>query len=155
MWRRFYTQMSAPKRLSALALVCLLSVLVAAAASARHSLPPAAPLPPAARPQGVGAIEAEQVTLTPAGLEPSEITRPQGLFVLFVDDRAAVEGIELSLEREGGGRLNALRSRRRQLSWAEEVDLPPGATCCPQGAGPSGGAPSRSHPADAGRSVGG
>jgi hypothetical protein len=115
-----------------LAAACLLSLVCVAAAAARGWLPfrtypraPEAASPPAAVPQA-GQVEVEQLALTPAGFEPSELTRPGGPFRLVVENRSGVDEVELSLESEGGGRANALRSRRRRLSWAEGMNLPAG-----------------------------
>lgn len=115
-------------RAGVIALVFLLAASTAAAYGARRWLrPPAAPeAAPAAGLREGGAVEVEHLTLTPAGFEPAEVARPQGPFALVVEHRAGVEEVELSLEPEGGARLNALRSRRRGISWAEELDLAPG-----------------------------
>jgi hypothetical protein len=114
-------------RTKALALACLLAASGAVTAGARRWLrPPAPTATPAALPEQEGRIEAEHLTLTPAGFEPVEVTRPQGVFALIVENRAGAEEVELSLEREGGGRINARRERRRRLMWEEELDLPPG-----------------------------
>lgn len=112
----------------ALALVCLLAASGAAASGARRWLrPSAAPaVTAAARPREGGRVEAEHLTLMPAGFEPAELTRPPGTFALVVENRAGAEDVELSLRREGGARVDAMRSRKRRLTWAEELDLPPG-----------------------------
>ena len=70
--------------------------------------------------------EAELITIEPHGFEPVEITRPQGRFLLAVDNRSGLEDIQLHLERAEGGRVPALEARNRRLSWREEVDLPLG-----------------------------
>jgi hypothetical protein len=71
-------------------------------------------------------LEVELVTLEPHGFEPAETTRPQGRFVLGIDNRSGLEDIQLRLERVDGGRVPVLNARKRRLSWREEVDLPPG-----------------------------
>ena len=71
-------------------------------------------------------VETELITLQPSGFEPNEIRRPQGAFVLGVDNRAGVESIELQFRRVDGQRLNALQTPKRKVSWREVVDLPPG-----------------------------
>jgi hypothetical protein len=71
-------------------------------------------------------VEVELITLRRNGFEPVEIRRPQGPFILGVDNRSGIDGVELQLERVGGGRLPALQSRSRKLSWRELVNLPPG-----------------------------
>lgn len=71
-------------------------------------------------------VETESITIEPHGFEPAEITRPYGRFRLGVDNRSGLEDIQLRLERADGGTVPALESRKRRLSWHEEVDLPPG-----------------------------
>ena len=71
-------------------------------------------------------VETELITLQHTGFEPNEISRPQGAFILGVDNRAGVEAIELQLRRVNGERLNALQTPKRKASWREVVDLPPG-----------------------------
>jgi hypothetical protein len=71
-------------------------------------------------------LEVELVTLQPDGFEPAEITRPQGRFVLGIDNRSGLEDIQLRLERADGSRVPILNGRKRRLSWREEVDLPTG-----------------------------
>jgi hypothetical protein len=71
-------------------------------------------------------LETELITLQPSGFEPNEIRRPQGAFVLGVDNRAGVEAIELQFMRADGQRLNALQTPKRKVSWREVVDLAPG-----------------------------
>lgn len=75
---------------------------------------------------GQNAFEAELVTVTPTGFEPTEITRPQGRFLLAIDNRSGLDDVDLYLERETGGRANVVLSRRGKLAWREAIDLPPG-----------------------------
>ena len=71
-------------------------------------------------------LETELITLHPSGFEPNEIRRPQGAFILGVDNRSEVETIELQFMRADGHRLNVLQNRKRKVSWREVVDLAPG-----------------------------
>ena len=71
-------------------------------------------------------LETELVTVTPTGFEPAEITRPQGRFMLAVDNRSGLEEVELYMERETAGRVNVALSRKGELAWRETVDFPPG-----------------------------
>jgi hypothetical protein len=71
-------------------------------------------------------LETELITLQETGFEPFEITRPQGAFILGVDNRTGLESIELRLERASGERLVALQTPRRKISWREVVQLAPG-----------------------------
>jgi len=72
------------------------------------------------------AVEAELVTATPTGFEPGEITRPQGRFLLAVDNRSGLDQLDLYLERDTGARVNAALSRKGKLKWREILDLPAG-----------------------------
>jgi len=71
-------------------------------------------------------LEAEIVTATPTGFEPSEISRPPGRFLLAVDNRSGLGDLDLYLERQAGGRVNVALSRKGRLAWRQVVDLPPG-----------------------------
>jgi hypothetical protein len=71
-------------------------------------------------------VEAELITLTPSGFEPSEINRTEGRFLLAVDNRSGIREITLRLERENGGRLQEIRLPIGKLDWRHWVDLPPG-----------------------------
>lgn len=70
--------------------------------------------------------EAELVTITPTGFEPSQITRLQGPFILAVDNRSGLDEVELYLERETGSRTDVQLNRKRKLAWREILDLPSG-----------------------------
>jgi hypothetical protein len=71
-------------------------------------------------------LETELITIQQTGFEPNEITRPQGAFILGVDNRSGLEAIELRFERASRERLTALHAPRRKISWREVVDLAPG-----------------------------
>lgn len=71
-------------------------------------------------------VETELITLQQTGFEPNEIRRPQGAFILGVDNRIGLEATDLRLVRADGQRLNLLQTRKRKLSWREVVDLAPG-----------------------------
>jgi len=70
--------------------------------------------------------QAELVTITPAGFEPAEITRPPGKFLFAIDNRSGMDELDLYLERETGGRVNVSLSRKGRLAWREALDLTPG-----------------------------
>ena len=70
--------------------------------------------------------EIELITVLPAGFEPSEITRPKGAFVLFLDDRSGKENSSLLLQRLNGERLRAINLERKKSNWSEVVNLSPG-----------------------------
>jgi len=71
-------------------------------------------------------VQAELITVTPTGFEPSELTRPKGRFLLAIDNQSGLDEVEFYFERETGGRLNVALSRRGKIAWREIVDLAPG-----------------------------
>lgn len=71
-------------------------------------------------------VRAELITATPTGFEPVEISRPQGRFLLAVDNQSGLDGLDLYLERDTGTRVNAALTHRGKLKWREILDLPPG-----------------------------
>lgn len=71
-------------------------------------------------------IQAELITVTPTGFEPSELTRPKGRFLLAIDNQSGLDEVEFYFERENAGRVNVLLSRRGKIAWREIVDLTPG-----------------------------
>jgi len=71
-------------------------------------------------------VQAELITVTPTGFEPSELTRPKGRFLLAIDNQSGLDEVEFYFERETGGRVNVPLSRRGKLAWREIVDLTPG-----------------------------
>ena len=70
-------------------------------------------------------IESELITTTARGFEPAEITRPQGRFILMIDNRTATE-MNFRLLRDNGQPLHAVRSTREEPDWNELLDLRPG-----------------------------
>jgi len=71
-------------------------------------------------------IETELITITTTGLEPSEITRPQGQFFLDVDNRSELNDIELYLERVNGVRERSAKILKTAPELRLPLDLPPG-----------------------------
>jgi len=71
-------------------------------------------------------LEAELITLTPRGFEPSQITRPQGQFLLAVDNRSGLYEVTFRLDRETGNRLHEMSLPTGMLKWRNLVNLPPG-----------------------------
>jgi len=71
-------------------------------------------------------VQAELITVTPIGFEPSELTRPKGRFLLAIDNQSGLDEVEFYFERETAGRVNVPLSRRGRLAWREIVDLTPG-----------------------------
>jgi len=85
---------------------------------------PAPSVPERRRP--IAEFESELVTLTPHGFEPREITRPQGRFLLMVDNLSGLATSNLQLNRKVGGRLREFVMRREDANWSDVIDLPPG-----------------------------
>jgi len=76
--------------------------------------------------QRSGTFEAELITVTSYGFEPSRITRPKGPFILLVDDRSGRENSSLRLQRVNGERLRDVNTNRTKSEWNGVIDLPPG-----------------------------
>lgn len=68
----------------------------------------------------------ERVTVFPYGLEPEEITRPTGSFLLAIDNRAGTEDLSFRLETDQRQLVqnDAIRSGRTRT--AREMRLAPG-----------------------------
>jgi hypothetical protein len=71
-------------------------------------------------------VEAESITLLPRGFEPSQITRPEGMFLIAVDNRSGLDDVTFRLDREAGGRLREAPVSRKKAAWRDLVDLTPG-----------------------------
>lgn len=71
-------------------------------------------------------VQAELITVTPTGFEPSELTRSKGRFLLAIDNQSGLDEVEFYFERETAGRVNVPLSRRGKIAWREIVDLTPG-----------------------------
>lgn len=72
------------------------------------------------------ALEGALVTLRPQGFEPSSITRPEGRFVLAINNRSGLREISVNLDRESGPRLRNIQMARAKRLWGEGIELPPG-----------------------------
>jgi hypothetical protein len=70
-------------------------------------------------------LESEVVTVSDRGFEPTAITRPQGEFILMIENPNAQQ-LNFSLSRESGARLHQIRASREEPNWNEVQDLPPG-----------------------------
>jgi hypothetical protein len=72
-------------------------------------------------------LQLEYITLLPSGCEPAIITRPQGQFVLIVDNYSGYQQpLSLRLDRVAGNRLREAALPAKKRKWRELVDLPPG-----------------------------
>jgi hypothetical protein len=70
-------------------------------------------------------IESEVITATRRGFEPAAISRPQGRFILMIDNRSGTD-LNFRFSRETGESIHEIGSSREQLDWNEIVDLQPG-----------------------------
>jgi hypothetical protein len=71
-------------------------------------------------------VETERVTLRPTGFDPAEITRPQGEFILAVDNLSGLREVTLLLERGSGEPVRERRATPEQFKWKVRLDLRPG-----------------------------
>jgi hypothetical protein len=123
-------------RRKCLLLVVACPALLALAVSARAWLSPAAPtaarpatrraLPAAPAREAKELLPSEQVTITPRGFEPSELTRPSGRFFLSVENRSRRRGLTLVLDPEHGNRVREYTEPEGELDWTDELQLTPG-----------------------------
>ncbi|MGH9753596.1 MAG: hypothetical protein ACREA2_12505 [Blastocatellia bacterium] len=66
------------------------------------------------------------MTLRPYGFEPKQMTCPKKTFYLVVENRSGIKDITLRLDRVGGDRLHEAPVKKRNQTWIEKCDLPPG-----------------------------
>ena len=71
-------------------------------------------------------VETEVITIRPTGFEPAQISRPQGRFLLAINNRSGLQEITLNLDREAGNRLPKKQKPKGKSRWSEVMDLPPG-----------------------------
>lgn len=112
------------RRAKLLSVLCLL-VAISALSVGAHAWLSRTASPPASQ-KKEGRVEAELVTATPDGFEPSTITRPKGHFYLVVDNLTELPELELRITREAGHSLQEVRVQRGQADWAGLLDLGPG-----------------------------
>ena len=85
--------------------------------------------PPSALPQRsrpIANFESELITITSHGFEPQEVSRPNGPFLLMVDNRSGLNTTSLALTRDTGARTHEMRVPREEPNWSDVVNLPPG-----------------------------
>jgi len=80
----------------------------------------------AQRPRPIADIESELVTITSHGFEPRQITRPQGRFLLLIDNRSGLATVAPRLTPVGGLRLLNLTIPREEPNWSDVLDLQAG-----------------------------
>lgn len=90
-------------------------------------LPGAAPTLASVR-QSQDELDDVQLTIRDTGIEPSEITRGVGKFLLTADDRRSdkAQRLTLRLSEENGERVRDIEVPKNGIDWAEEVDLQAG-----------------------------
>jgi hypothetical protein len=71
-------------------------------------------------------LEVENIILTRFGFEPNEIVRPQGEFLLAVENRSGVGDVDLSLDTVAGVPVQRRYVPKHKLDWHEFFRLPPG-----------------------------
>jgi hypothetical protein len=128
---------SFPARIKLVAACAAVAAVFTGAAGYAYTLKAASPLTPAVASDAAqdsaspGAsttvrVETERVTIRPGGFEPAEITRPQGEFILAVDNMSGLRELTLSIDREHGGHVQERHVTLEQLKWKTRLNLPPG-----------------------------
>ncbi len=73
----------------------------------------------------VTVVETELITVTRHGFEPENITRPEGKFILMVENRTW-QNLTLRFLRGAGESLHEVTASREKPDWNEVQDLRPG-----------------------------
>ncbi|MDQ3745361.1 MAG: hypothetical protein M3444_13340 [Acidobacteriota bacterium] len=106
--------------------LCLMAAFGVAALGTHEWLSVPTPVPAAgAALRQEGDAQVLLLVLRPAGFEPSEVTLPQGKYLLVVQNRTGLRGFALQFDRDGG-RLHEVRLPARKLDWNGHFDLTPG-----------------------------
>jgi hypothetical protein len=71
-------------------------------------------------------IGAEVIILRPNGFEPAQITRPNGMFLLAIDNQTGLKDVTLRLERANGVREAEVQLPGHRVRWRKRVNLSPG-----------------------------
>ena len=71
-------------------------------------------------------IEVERVTLQEWGIEPKEINREVGPFVLVVENHSGLNEVEVSLTDESGNGRRRIPVTKNALTSKQRLELPPG-----------------------------
>ncbi len=71
-------------------------------------------------------VEVEVITVRASGFEPSAITRPQGRFMLAINNHTGLGELSLRLDRVRGNRLHEVRMPKGRIRWNHVFNLPPG-----------------------------
>jgi hypothetical protein len=71
-------------------------------------------------------MEAEVITITANGLEPSQLRRPAGPFLLRLVNRGRPAEFSFEISRLNGHKLHELKGKKGQQKQLKIIDLPPG-----------------------------
>jgi hypothetical protein len=71
-------------------------------------------------------VEVERIMISPRGFEPAEIRRPQGPFILAVNNQTGVNEVTLRLEKEAGNKLREVSMPKGKRYSNNTLDLQPG-----------------------------
>jgi hypothetical protein len=71
-------------------------------------------------------LEAELITLTPSGFEPSKVLRSTGPFLLAINNQTGLEDLSLRLERQNGAQEQEVRFQSGRVRWRQRVNPPAG-----------------------------
>lgn len=85
-----------------------------------------APTAPPQRARPIAQMESELITVTRHGFEPRQITRPQGRFLLLIDNRSGLATVLPRLTPIAGLRLLDLTIPREEPNWSDVLDLQAG-----------------------------
>lgn len=128
MWQIFKSRRNS-KSVVIFAGVVLTAIAVSGIAARSWYAPSSVPSsmrPASAQPTPPESMQVEQVTATPRGFEPLQLTRPSGKFLLNINNRSELKSVTLLLLDEQGERVRQKQLPIGKLSWAEVIDLPPG-----------------------------
>lgn len=70
-------------------------------------------------------MESELITVSRRGFQPSTITRPQGRFLLMIENPDR-QDLDLHFSRATGEPLHQIRASRNEPDWNDIQDLPAG-----------------------------
>jgi hypothetical protein len=72
----------------------------------------------------------EELTLRPSGFYPFEIQRPEGKFLLAINNRAGLQEMNITISREIGSdvkeKLKDVKVDKKYLDWNDVLNLQPG-----------------------------
>ena len=63
------------------------------------------------------------ITIRPTGFDPSEVTVPDGPFLLAIDNKSGLDSVTLQLTRDGGQRVRQMHLSVGRHKWREKITL--------------------------------